>query len=366
MSNIYIILPNGFDPDLRTFKEAKYLVSKNHKVTILCWDRDNKYKDRENEVIEGIHIKRFYPKSEYGTGFKQIVPLIKFIRECKEYFREVKENYYYCHCADLEGMITGFLCCYGKRCKLVFDMREYYETGVWAKIKHISKFLVRFFQDKCYKVIYLNDLQKSIVRERNLEKLVFLPNYPEGQKFKSTNKTQSEKIRVSYIGYVRHEKQLIGLMEAASQFSNIEVYIYGSGVLYKKMMEYSKDYENCSVMGQFNHDYVADIYNKTDVLFCVYDIKDINDKNAYPTKFFEGIVTKTPILVANNSVVADFCNQYNIGFPVGTNYKESLVEIFKKITEDKGILEKMAENEAVMADKYLWDNVVINLDEIYK
>ncbi|SFD26479.1 glycosyltransferase [Clostridium uliginosum] len=365
MSNIYIILPNGFDPDLRTFKEAKYLVSKNHKVTIVCWDRDNKYKDRENEVVEGIEIKRFYPKSEYGTGFKQIIPLVKFIFECKKYFKKVKENYY-CHCADLEGMITGFLCCYGKRCKLVFDMREYYETGVWAKIKRVSKFLVRFFQDKCYKVIYLNDLQKSIVRQRNMKKLVYLPNYPEKQKFINTNKTKNDKIRVSYIGYVRHEKQLLGLMEAAHQFNNIYVYIYGSGVLYNKMLEYSKEYENCSVMGQFDHNYVVGIYNKTDLLFCVYDIKDINDKNAYPTKFFEGIVTKTPILVADNSVVADFCNQHNIGFAVSTDYKESLIKIFKQISEDKSILEKMAKNEEVMSKEYLWENVVGNLDNIYQ
>lgn len=365
VQRIFVILPNGFDPDLRTYKEAKHLISKGYEVTLLCWDRENKYVDRPEEIVDNIKIKRFFPKCVYGTGFKQIIPLLKFIWQCKKYIKNIKGNYY-CHCVDLEGMITGFLSCYGKRSRLVFDMREFYETGVWAKIKHTSKFLVRFFQNRCYRIIYLNDLQRSIVRNKNLEKLVFLPNYPEKIKFCNTNKIKSDRIRVAYIGYVRHETQLIELMKAAQGFSNIEVYIHGSGVLYDKMLQISKNFKNCYVTGKYNHDDVAHIYNNTDLLFCVYDIKDINDKNAYPTKFFEGIITKTPLLVAENSVVADFCKIHNIGFAVTTDYARSLKKIFTHISGNSEVLQKMADNECAISKEYLWENVVSNLDKIYK
>ena len=36
-NKVYMILTNGFDPDVRVYKEAKYLVEKNFEVTILCW-----------------------------------------------------------------------------------------------------------------------------------------------------------------------------------------------------------------------------------------------------------------------------------------------------------------------------------------
>ena len=46
-NKVYMILTNGFDPDVRVYKEAKYLVEKNFEVTILCWDRRCEYIDKE-------------------------------------------------------------------------------------------------------------------------------------------------------------------------------------------------------------------------------------------------------------------------------------------------------------------------------
>ena len=76
---IYMILTNGFDPDVRVYKEAKYLVTEGFNVEIICWDRKCEYVDRNEEVIDGINIKRFCIPSKPGTGMKQIIPYIKFI-----------------------------------------------------------------------------------------------------------------------------------------------------------------------------------------------------------------------------------------------------------------------------------------------
>ena len=35
-----MLLTNGFDPDVRVYKEALYLVGRGFSVTVLCWDRD--------------------------------------------------------------------------------------------------------------------------------------------------------------------------------------------------------------------------------------------------------------------------------------------------------------------------------------
>ena len=59
-NKVYMILTNGFDPDVRVYKEAKYLVEKNFEVTILCWDRRCEYIDKKEEILDGIKIKRFF------------------------------------------------------------------------------------------------------------------------------------------------------------------------------------------------------------------------------------------------------------------------------------------------------------------
>ena len=66
MKKIIMILTNGFGSDPRVYKEAKTLVQAGHDVEILCWDRENKYINKEDEIIDGIKIKRFFARSKYG------------------------------------------------------------------------------------------------------------------------------------------------------------------------------------------------------------------------------------------------------------------------------------------------------------
>ncbi len=364
MMKILIILTNGFDPDLRTYKEAKYLVNKGYDVEILAWDRESRHTNNPEEIIDGIKVKRFFTPSKYGSGIKQVVPMLKFMLECKEHIKN-NPDIKYCHCADLDGMVTGYLAC-NKNIKLVFDMREFYESGNLSKIKYIVRYLVKFMQSKCYKVIYLNDLQKSYVTKSNTSKLVYLPNYPEGDKFKNIEKVKSEKIRISFIGYVRHYEPLKALIEVAGNNEKFEVYIHGKGVYYKSILNLSKAYNNCFVTGEFNHDDIIKLYNNTDILYCVYNVEDRNDKNAYPTKFFESIITDTPIIVAENTVIGDYCIKNNIGFTVSKAYKNDLLKILNIISTNDKVINEMINNIKILEEKPIWEQVVNNLDEIYK
>ena len=76
--NIFMILTNGFNPDVRVYKEAKFLVQNGYNVTILCWDRKCKNELKIEENIDGINIKRFKIQSKPGSGMKQLMPFLKF------------------------------------------------------------------------------------------------------------------------------------------------------------------------------------------------------------------------------------------------------------------------------------------------
>ena len=104
---IVMILTNGFEPDLRVYKEAKYLSNKGYDIEILCWDREGKYITKPIEQLGKIKIVRFFEKSTYGSGLKQIFKLLKFKNACKKYLKKQKINYTYMHCHDLDGMLVG-------------------------------------------------------------------------------------------------------------------------------------------------------------------------------------------------------------------------------------------------------------------
>ena len=65
---ITMLLTNGFDPDVRVYKEALYLVGRGFSVTVLCWDRDPARGYPQRETLEGIEIVRFRVPSVAGSG----------------------------------------------------------------------------------------------------------------------------------------------------------------------------------------------------------------------------------------------------------------------------------------------------------
>lgn len=359
---VYMILTNGYDPDLRVFKEAKFIKNLGNDIEILCWDRENKYLDKKCEVIEGIHIHRFFPHALYGTGLKQIGPFIKFYREIKNYLKN-KDEEYILHCHDLDGAIIGYTI--KSVIAKVFDMHEYYLTDNNYFIKKIKGFCVKTIQNKFDFIIYLNDKQKKDVSRKNSHKLVFLPNYPEGLKFQKIEKYKNEMLRINYIGIVRHLESLKVLMEL-SNLENVKVGIFGGGTSLEEIKKKSSDYENTDVFGSFDHNKVGELYRETDLLYCVYRTENENDKNAFPTKFFESILTTTPIIVNKNSAMGAFVNKNNIGFTIDLEDKNEVKNIIVKINENRMILDEKIKNLKNIQKNYQWENVVNNLLTIYE
>ena len=87
MKKIKMILGNSFKSDIRVLKEARTLVQNGYEVEVLAWDRENELLNKEYDEIDGIKIKRFFPKAKYGSGKKQIFSFIKFIFEVRSYLK---------------------------------------------------------------------------------------------------------------------------------------------------------------------------------------------------------------------------------------------------------------------------------------
>ncbi|SHK12337.1 Glycosyltransferase involved in cell wall bisynthesis [Caminicella sporogenes DSM 14501] len=359
-----MILTNSFHPDVRVYKEAKYLVTKGFDVEILCWDRENEYINREVEEIEGIKIKRFFQYAKYGTGYKQIIPYIKFIKKCKKYLKN--KEYQYLHCHDLDGVIAGFFC-KSRNCKLIFDMHEFYEGQDRNQIlKFIIRQLVNLMQDKSDTIIYVNEIQKTTMKQKNYDKLIYLPNYPESKSYIGCTKIQSEKLRVSYIGAVRQYNELKNLMDACKNIEGVEVFIHGAGTSYSKLKEIESNYNNVNITGLYHYSQSAYLYSQADILYVVYNMKINNWKISYPVKFFEAIITKTPIIVSKGSMLEEFLKDNDIGFVVDGNNVEEIRELIEYINSNRYILDEKMKNIEKIQFNFTWEEIVKNLYQIYK
>lgn len=365
MKKVKMILTNRFSPDVRVLKEALYLASLGLDIEILCWDRENDYLEREIESIDGIKIKRFYPYAKYGSGKKQIISYLKFLVQVRKYLS--KETYEYLHCHDLDGMIVG--CFLGnKKVKRIFDMHEMYEVQQRNKrFRSLVRLLVLFLQNKSTAIIYVNDLQKKLTKAHNHNKMIYLPNYPSGDEY-ITEKTQYENLRVAYIGVVRQYEELKNLVNASLSIESLNVAINGNGVAYEGIKEYvsSKSLgDKVKVTGFYHYKESTDLYMNTDVLYAVYPNDSLQGKELFPVKFYEAIITQTPIIVNMNTKMADFVNQYDIGFVVDGGDIDSIKSVLEFIASDREMLKKKRDNIKKIQFQYNWNFVVKNLKSIY-
>lgn len=362
---VIMILTNSFDPDLRVYKEAQYITSKGYELEILCWDREGKYKDKPIEQLGNIKIVRFFEESKYGSGLKQIFKLLKFKKACKQYLKKENIQYEFLHCHDLDGMLVGCLIS-KKNDKMIFDMHEFYNSGSYAKIYFIVKRMLKIMQNKSYKIVYVNNEQVENITEKNKEKLIYLPNYPEESKFEKVEHISDSHLRVMYAGYVRHLIPMTNLIEVGKNLENVKISIHGSGDIVEELKKLAEGHKNIELTGAFTHEKISGFYANADLVYIVYNKGNQNDETALPTKFFEAIISGVPVIVSKNSLMEKTVKEFDIGYSVDGTNMENVKQLLLEIENNRDVLDQKRKNIEKIKNKFVWEDVVKNLDKVYK
>lgn len=351
-----MILSNSFDPDIRVYKEAFALTQNGMKVKIHCWDRNSSKKEYED--VDGIEIIRYRIKSKFGTGVKQLPAYLKFSYKVLKALK--KERNIIVHCHDFDTMLIGLLT--HKKIYKVFDMHENYNYEMVGLKSKIYTILYKRGLAKFDKFIYISNQQlNKLPLKVNKDKLIYLPNYPRTMDYTPIEKSKSDTLRVNYVGVVRDTKSLETLIKCS--LYDYEIGIYGSGVGYEVINLFNKCYTS-KLYGHF--DGIKDtsrIYRNTDILYCVYDPKNFNWKNAYFVKLYEAIITKTPIIVAKNTLAGDFVTLNQIGCAVDYGNEEELLNAIKLIEVN---YDAIVEKFNGLSEMYAWEQVAMKFINEFK
>lgn len=365
MSQVTMLLTNGFDPDVRVYKEAKYLISQGHSVSILCWDREESYYYPKYEIMDGVEIIRFRIISELGSGMKQLPAFLAYIKECRNYLKTHPCDYL--HCNDIDGAITGYLARHRKT-PMVFDMHEFYETGSDTK-RWIWRQLTLFLLKRSIAGIYENRVYLEKPYRAVHDKLYMLKNYPDSNLVQPRPKSSSEIFRIGYHGAVRGQlSEFTALFEAVKDMTDVRVDINGGGTDLRKLKELEKNYSNVHVHGVFDGTAVlSGLYENTDILFCGYDPEVPNHQgDAEAVKFYEAIFTGTPMLMTRGIGMGDKVEKFGFGLTCNTRDPKEIREAVVRLKTDHELWEKCHTNELEHAGEYCWDTAVTILDKIYR
>lgn len=364
---IVMILTNSFFPDPRVYKEAQYLINHGFDVTILCWYREDDVVLPENENVDGINIVRFHIISKIGSGYKQILAYLKYIKACRNYLKLNPCDYI--HANDLDGAIVACLARI-RKCPFVFDMHEFYEdVGLGHELKRIMLRKATIFMIKKSKVaIRTNDLYLRKSYSSVQDKLILLKNLPDRSLIKCLPKTKSDKFRIGYHGAVRHQvPEFETLFESVKNLEDVRIDVYGTGPDLPALKEIAEKYDNVFIHGRFDGArQLSELYANTDVEFAGYRPNSDTREEQEVVKFFECILTGTPIILTNAyTKMKKEIETYNYGLTCDTRCVEEVRNCVLKMKNDSAFRKKCSEAEIKQSYRYDWTVAVKVLDAAY-
>lgn len=196
--------------------------------------------------------------------------------------------------------------------------------------------------------------------------IVIIPNKVD-ERLLSLPKVEKEKtdlnhLRFAFVGNVRYI-QLYNMAKVVSEkFKNHEFHFYGT--TYPSMvntMENMKGRENVFFHGAFkNPDDLPEIYSKIDFVVATYDTTMLNPQYAEPNKIYEAIFFRTPIIVSNNSYLANKVNSLKVGFDVDAMDENMIIDKISSINEVSynqyvNALQSISQKDAVSDASGLFD-----------
>jgi glycosyltransferase involved in cell wall biosynthesis len=369
--HIIMILTNSFDPDPRVYKEAKSLIKLGATVEILAWDRQKKFIDNSIEDYEGISVKRFYSHGKYGSGAKQILGYLKFIIQISSYIK--KANFDYLHCHDFDALIPGFINkLFNSKIQIIYDEHDlfhlYFEGRKGIINKSISKLI------KSIELLMIKRVKHHIVVTPNMcsmyEKVsnpFVVTNAPMKETFHLIEKSEREKIVIGFIGAVRYIDELKILADVVSELSQFSVFIAGKGTKLDELKEYvnERSYSSVEFFGEYNINQLEELYTRIDITYLVYPTLD--SVVSLPNKFFESIITRTPMIASKDSEFGKIVENQNFGWCLDTNHLATdITKILISLQNDRGIMNTFRENMIRNGRNYLWESNEKILKDIYQ
>lgn len=360
---ICMILTHNVDPDVRVHEEAVYLTRNGAQVEILRWDRSKNTRDPETETVDGIKFTCFGCFSVAGSGMKQLPAFFRFIAKVRRYLKNHTYDYYHLH--DMDGGIVGIFAL-PRGAKYVYDMHEFHEIGNTIKRKLCRIIVLRLIR-RSIASLYENDRYLSGPYGRYRDKLFSLRNYPDKEIIERKEKTQSDVFRVGYHGAVRNQiPQFSALFTAVRDMPDVRVDVNGGGIDYEQLVQMAKGLDNIHVNGQY--DGITEstrLYQNTDVLFCGYDKHVPHHQNFDAVKFFEAIITATPMIMQCDISMGDKVVGRGYGLAVETDDAKEIREAIIRFMTDKELYQRCQRNEIRDADQYCWQNEVAVLKKVY-
>jgi glycosyltransferase involved in cell wall biosynthesis len=319
---VLMLLSNPFRPDPRVHREAKSLVNAGYGVTILCWDREQKYPPKE--TIDGIEIRRLGPASGYASSREMVRSLPKFWKNLRKEAAGI--NFDIVHSHDLDTLSPGLKISSLRKVPLIYDSHEIYHEMAGENLSpFFVKLLAAYERNMVRKprmMITVNEPIADIFKNYGASDVRIImncqPDAPtDPAKVEETRKKlalDGKRIAL-YIGVLEPNRLLLELAETHSKGKDDFILVIGGFGSLESRLASIADASNGRVrfIGKVEPASVPAHNAVASVLLAAYDPALKNNRMGAPNKLFEAMASSKPVIVSKGTYAARVVEESGCG-----------------------------------------------------
>jgi len=337
----------------RVWKMASTLASNGFKVTILEWDRDSILPTID--YAKNICVQRMRLRAPYGLRLIFKLPIWQlyiFLFITMKKFTIIQPQ-------NLDNMLPVWLARRIKRFKIVYDIADFYAD---AFIPH-NMMLLRKIISWLEKTLMKNADALIIADETRIKqvgsKAWIIYNSPidiyNELKTNTYLTSSNTKFTIFYAGILARDRGLDILIKAIQDLNDVKLVIAGFGELGKKLPSILRGKHNVQYIGRIPYDTVLRLTFSSDCIVALYDPQVPNNIYASPNKLFEAMMCAKPIIVSDETAMANIVRKEKCGLVVKYN-DEDVRRAIIQLRDNPLLREELGRNgRRAYEQKYSWD-----------
>lgn len=278
-------------------------------------------------------------------------------------------------------LVTSYFLAKLTKKELIIEVRDIWPQAI---LKTTNMFLktLEFFENKAYKyakkvVINSPGLKNELLKHKKIDenKIVYIPNGIDTEEFndklsKATIGTSfmKNKFIITFsglIGFAQNMDVLIKLSKQVEKYNEILLLIVGTGPKFTELQNKVKDIKNIKLLGYLKQEDLYKVLINSDILLISLK-NDVNYTRNIPSKIYDYLASKKPIVVNIPGSCQEIIEQYNCGL-YNTEFNDQMfINNVIKLYKDKDLREIIIQNIQEVLTKIEVKNIIQKWIEILK
>jgi glycosyltransferase involved in cell wall biosynthesis len=350
-------------PDTRLRKEIDTLLKCGYEVKVIIWERGWPFTCDKKVDVKGLGLNapigRINSLLYFPIWFLYLV------------FWLFKSEWDVVHAVNFDTYLFSLIAAKIKNKPIIYDIYDFYGDMMPAILRNIiikvDKRLLPFSD-----VLILADEARVEQIGGNIHKNIFtINNSPEEYNFdKNYHEDNINTFKVFIGGKILKERCLDVVISAIGKIEGAKLSIRGhcDETGYKQqIMQLSQKFDNIDMYldGVPYEEIVKGTLN-ADLTIALYDPDIPNNRYASPNKLFEAMASKIPIIVNENTSMADIVRKEKCGIVIPYGNEEALIWAVSRLKNDLSLQKRLGDNgRKAYENKYNWTIMENRLNSIY-